>query len=209
MSRRARLHVDSLEARGLLSALSVTLTTDALSYQLGEPVRLTFIETNNSNQPITVDEGPSTNGFEVDQGQATIWRSNAGINPLFIEADTIQPGQSLTLTATWNGLPNLGNSTSTPPTGDFVVMNQLNPNVRATFAIKDLSVKSTRASNVDSPASVPTMTSPVVGVLSVSGLTSKPRHETLSHANHGMLKRPHVSRSPAKFGLRAASNGLT
>ena len=135
MARRTALNVESLERRELLSGLSINLTTDASSYQVGHPVQLTFTETNNSSSPVTIDEGPSNDGFIVEQNGSTVWRSNAGINPLFIVADTLQPGQSLTLTGTWNGIPNVGSSTGTAVTGTFVVLNQLAPATTATFQI--------------------------------------------------------------------------
>ncbi len=124
ISRRTRLDVEPLEGRTLLSGLSYSLTTNQATYIPGQPVEMTFQETNNSSQPISVQDGPSIDGFTVTQGGSEVWRSNGGVNPLFIMLEPLQPGQSLTLTATWNGIPT---GSSTPATGRFAITNQLNP----------------------------------------------------------------------------------
>jgi hypothetical protein len=132
MKRRISPRLDVLEGRELLSGLAYSLTTDASTYQAGQPVVMTFQETNDSSQAIQVEDGPSIDGFDVTQGGKTIWRSNSGMNPMFIRMDTLQPGQSLTLTATWDGVPDNG---SAPVTGTFTVSNQLNPGTTATISL--------------------------------------------------------------------------
>ncbi len=133
MTRRTRLNLESLEGRSLLSAMAYSLTTNQSTYQPGQPIEMTFQETNESGRTISVDEGPSIDGFIVTQDGTTVWRSNAGANPMFILLDTLQPGQSLTLTATWDGIPTGGSS---PDSGQFVISNQLNPEAaRATVTI--------------------------------------------------------------------------
>jgi len=135
MIRRTRLNVEPLEGRALLSGLAYSLTTDQSVYQPGQPVEMTFRATNVSAQPVTVQDGPSIDGFTVSRDGAVIWRSNAGINPLFIRLETLQPGQSLTLTATWDGVPNGG---SAPVPGQFLVANQLQSQAdTATITIAD------------------------------------------------------------------------
>jgi len=112
------------------------LTTNQSVYQPGQPIQMTFTETNTSNQPVTVGEGPSIDGFDVTQSGKPVWESNAGVNPLFILVKTLQPGQSLTLHSTWNGVP----SPAQPPipsSGTFTVTNQLDPQgASATFQIE-------------------------------------------------------------------------
>ncbi len=135
MNRRTELNVYPLEGRTLLSALSISLKTSASVYEMGEPVNLTFTETNTSGAPITIREGPSIDGFVIEQGSNIVWRSNGGINPLYIMDDTLEPGQSFTVKATWDGASSAGNSTASADTGTFVVMNQLDPQVTATFQI--------------------------------------------------------------------------
>ena len=51
--------VESLEVRALLSSLAYSLTTDKSEYAVGQPVQMTFAETNTSNQNVSVDDGPA------------------------------------------------------------------------------------------------------------------------------------------------------
>jgi hypothetical protein len=224
MRLRTRLNIESLESRALLSGLSVALTTNASSYEVGQPVQLTFTETNNTSHAVTINEGPSTDGFDVKQGGATVWRSNAGINPLFIEADTLQPGQSLTLTGTWNGVPNVGTSTGGSVTGTFVVLNQLSPTTTATFTITGTS-SSPPSTSTPSSTSPPTSTStpsstspsaptspapssttsvsapnptPVVGTSTTGSSTSKHRHAVHDDAHHGATRMTHIAQALSK-----------
>jgi hypothetical protein len=134
MRRSKSPRVEPLEPRTLQSTLSVSVATDKTVYQVGQSIQMTYSETNTSNQPVTVDYGPSTDGFDVKQNGALVWQSNAGINPLFVVARVLQPGQSVTIAATWSG------KTSTPGsaamTGTFTVVNQLDPQgPGATFQI--------------------------------------------------------------------------
>jgi hypothetical protein len=127
--------VELLEPRALLSAVDISLTTNQTEYQPGQPIQMTFTETNTSSQPVTVDYGPSVDGFDVTRDGVPVWQSNAGINPMIIIADTLGPGQSLTLHATWNGVPGQG-LTNLGPRGTYTVTNQLDPNgASATFEI--------------------------------------------------------------------------
>ena len=125
MARKIALRVEMLEVRALLSNLAYSVTTDKSTYAVGQPVQLTFTETNISKQDVTVNEGPSVDGFNVSLNGTTIWQSNSGVNPQYILANTLKPGQSVTETATWNG-----ESAADPTiaaTGSFVVTNQLAP----------------------------------------------------------------------------------
>jgi hypothetical protein len=154
MNRRTHLEVDPLEGRTLLSGMEYSLTTNQSTYKPGQPIVMTFKETNLSTQPVSVDEGPSIDGFNVTQGGKLIWQSNSGINPFFIEVDTLQPGQSLTLTATWNGVPTGG---TTPVTGTFVIDNQLNPvAARATVTVTSSPTSPTSTPPGHSPPQSPT-----------------------------------------------------
>ncbi len=65
MARKIALRVERLEVRELLSSLAYSLTTDKSTYQVGQPVQLTFTETNTSTKPVTVTDGPSIDGFTV------------------------------------------------------------------------------------------------------------------------------------------------
>jgi hypothetical protein len=135
-SRRAsRPHLEALEHRALLSGLVVTLATDNAVYELGQPIQLTFTETNTSSQPQQILYGPSGDGFIVEQGGVPVWQSNSGPNPMWVMAATIEPGRSQTFTSTWNGVPNEEHST-VPLSGAFTVVNQQAPSgPSATFQI--------------------------------------------------------------------------
>jgi hypothetical protein len=53
MSRQLRPSLESLETKTLLSDLSVSVTTDKSSYAVGQPVHMTFTETNVSNHDVS------------------------------------------------------------------------------------------------------------------------------------------------------------
>ncbi len=132
--RRHPLGVEHLESRRLLSGLSYSLTTDQATYQVGQPIQFTFTETNTSTQPVGVGIGPVNSGFDVVHDGETVWASNTGPLPLFILFRLLQPGQSITLTATWNGIPNLAPPTTL--TGGFTVTNQQEIAVSTSFQIQ-------------------------------------------------------------------------
>ena len=109
--------------------LTVSLTTDHSYYNLGQPVNMTLTETNNSSHDVAVEFGPAIDGFSITHNGDTVWVSNSGIQPQYIILEILKPGQSFTLKATWNGMPN-------EPTGVYVVHNQLFPNgPTATFTV--------------------------------------------------------------------------
>ena len=56
---RMALGVDELEGRSLLSGISYTLTTDQSTYQVGQPIQITFTETNTGDRPVTVSLNPT------------------------------------------------------------------------------------------------------------------------------------------------------
>jgi hypothetical protein len=209
MTRRTPLNVELLERKALLSELSVGLTTDESVYSVGQSVQLTFTETNHTNKPVLADEGPSIDGFVIEQNGTTVWRSNSGVNPMFIAVHTLQPGQSLTLTATWNGVPNVGNATSSIDTGTFVALNQINPRATATFQIVGPSTQPVTPISPSSPsptgptAPVPPSTppisvpspAPIVGTPVASSTTSKHHHAVHDNTHHGMAKMTHITQS--------------
>jgi hypothetical protein len=123
MLRRARLTVETLEGRTLLSDLAISLTTDRQMYGEGQSIHMTLKETNISKHDVFVAYGPSTDGFSVIHNGVEVWRSNEGAVPLFILLRELRPGESVTLQATWNGKQNEGHHTN--PTGTFVVHNQM------------------------------------------------------------------------------------
>ena len=79
--------------------VSTSLSTQTADFEAGQPVILTFTETNKSSEPVTVLDSPGT--FQVTDGitGSTVF-SYTETTPS--SAVTLQPGQSLTKTATWN-----------------------------------------------------------------------------------------------------------
>jgi hypothetical protein len=101
MRRRMSLAIEGLEERALLSSLAYSLTTDRSNYRVGQPVEMTFTETNTGDQPVTV--GLSPTDFSVSQSNEVIWQSDptdAGQPPM---SETLLPGQSVSQTASWDG----------------------------------------------------------------------------------------------------------
>lgn len=134
MKRRTPLRVEMMEPRCLLSSLAYSLTTNQSTFQVGQPIDFSFTETNTSASPVNIAVGPVNSGFDVMHDGVTVWASNAGLQPQFLRLVTLQPGQSETLTATWNGIPNSGPSAVV--TGTFTVTNQQAPTgASATFQI--------------------------------------------------------------------------
>jgi hypothetical protein len=88
--------------------LSVTLSTNHRVYRSGQPVVVTMTETNTSQHDINVLDGPSLGGFIASRAGRKVWASNPGIQPMFVVSRTLQPGQSITVSTTWNGQSNVG-----------------------------------------------------------------------------------------------------
>ena len=107
----------------LSQGLAVKLSTDHKVYRQGQPVVMTLTETNTSQHDITVQSGPSLGGFFVTHNGRGVWASNAGVQPMFILIRTLEPGQSITQSATWNGQSNIGPSLT--PAGHLVVGSQV------------------------------------------------------------------------------------
>ena len=71
--RRSRMRIEILEARSLLSGLTYNLTTDESSYQVGQPIQMTFTETNEGERMEWV---PLSSVLElIDAGE--IWNSGS------------------------------------------------------------------------------------------------------------------------------------
>jgi hypothetical protein len=138
MRRRFPLSVEVIESRYLLSALAYSLTTNQSTYQSGQPIQFTFTETNTSARPVNIEIGPANSGFVVRENGTPVWISNSGFQAQYLLLKTLLPGQSEVLTATWNGVSNVGPPTA--ETGTFTVTNQQAPTQSsATFAIQPTS----------------------------------------------------------------------
>jgi hypothetical protein len=140
MKRTTNPAVEILEGRALLTTpapvvpvaplvapadtgLVVKLTTDHMVYHLGQPVVMTLTETNTSKHDSNIGLGPSLGGFFVTQNGHEVWASNTGPQPQFVVLKTLKPGESVTLSATWNGHSNLGPAST--PTGLLVAHSQI------------------------------------------------------------------------------------
>jgi hypothetical protein len=132
--RKRVLCLEPLESRRLLSSLSYSLTTNQSSYQVGQPVQMTFTETNTSSQAVKIGVGPVNTGFDVMHDGSLVWESNAGAVPQYLLSKILLPGHSYSVTATWNGIPN---GPDFALTGNFTVTNQQAPTgASATFQIQ-------------------------------------------------------------------------
>jgi hypothetical protein len=114
MRRKRHLIAEFLEQRALLSSLAYSLTTNQPAYQAGQPILMTFTETNTGSQPVTVQVDPTD--FTVSQDGQALWQSNPA-SALAPATKTLQPGQSTSQSATWDGttlftLPGLNGATS-------------------------------------------------------------------------------------------------
>ena len=140
---RMALGVDELEGRSLLSGISYTLTTDQSAYQVGQPIEITFTETNTGDQPVAISLSPTD--FSVSQYAGVIWESNPENDGRSPTSVTLEPGQSVSQTATWDGTITerayqQGTSTSYAVNqfGTFQVSNPNAPSEdTATFQITD------------------------------------------------------------------------
>ncbi len=144
MVRRTLPVVEGLEERALLSAVSYSLTTDQPVYQVGQPIEMTFTETNTGKQPMTVDV--SLRDFTISQNNATIWQSDPVNAKEPQRSETLLPGQSVSQTASWDGTWNDPAASPIDPLqsrsvnifGAFVVSNPNAPQgLDATFQITD------------------------------------------------------------------------
>ncbi len=133
MRRSARLAVESLEGKALLSGavvtasgLSESLTATPSRTTAGTSIVLTFTETNVTDHDISVTLAQSTDGFVASKGGRPVWTSNPGVQPGIVTVETLKPGQSLTLSETWDGVSNT--SAGGPALkGRFVIHNELAP----------------------------------------------------------------------------------
>jgi hypothetical protein len=142
MDRRTAVVVERLEERALLSSIAYSLTTSQSIYQVGRPVNLTFTETNTGDEPVTVSISPTD--FTVSQNNSALWQSGPTGGNVPPKSETLAPGQSLSQTASWDGiwddpLP-YGQSPSTifpiSAYGTFTVSNPNDPQgLNATFQI--------------------------------------------------------------------------
>ena len=117
----------------IASPITYAVSTDKSTYQVGEPIQLSFTETNPSMSTVAITVVPPS--FDVFRGMNSIWVSvNSGQAPAPTTV-TLGPGKSKTQTVTWDGTNNtLWQSTNN--WGTFVVTNANDPPGKsATFQI--------------------------------------------------------------------------
>ncbi len=137
MARRASFVLEQLETRTLLSGLSYSLTTDQTVYSVGEPIQMTFTETNTGDQPVTVNAPPGDFIVNSPGGFYPTWESNPGDagQPVTL---TLQPGQSDSQTATWDGTTTSVTGQTLAPWGTFTLSDpDAAQGLTATFQVTD------------------------------------------------------------------------
>ena len=113
--------------KAMQNGLSVSVTSNATTYRVGSTVKMTLTATNNTSSAVRAQVGPSVDGFTVTNAAGkVVWRSNSGIQPNFIALENIEPGKSLTLTATW---------TASSP-GTYTIRNTFAPAASETIHVK-------------------------------------------------------------------------
>ncbi len=137
MRRTIRLGLERLEAKEMLSGISAiapglvgSVSAVASRTLSGAQVVETYTETNVSNQDISVDYGPSDDGFTVIQGGKTIWNPSEGATPQFLQVEDLKPHQSVTIHGTWdvraNDLsPENPWAEGPPVSGTFTISNSM------------------------------------------------------------------------------------
>lgn len=169
MNRSIRPRIEALEPKWLLSAapasadVQATLQTDSAEYVQGQPVRMTFSVTNISDHTVSLDDGPSIDGFEVFLGGKLVWSSNPGMQPNFVHSVSIAPGKTFTESAVWDGMGNNNaDGKETPlaqPTGVFEVDTEFRKSmpqvVPAMITVDPESSSPTTPSNPPGPSNPP------------------------------------------------------
>jgi hypothetical protein len=137
MARRASFVVEQLETRASLSGVSYSLTTDQSVYSVGEPIQMTFTETNTGDQPVTVNVGPGDFIVTSQGAFSSTWESNPGDQGQPVTV-TLQPGQSYAQTATWDGTMTYTSGQRIAQWGTFTLSDLDAPQgLTATFQITD------------------------------------------------------------------------
>ena len=146
MHHAFRPSAERLEVHVLLSALAPTatsgfsgspivetLTTDKTVYKIGQPIKITLTETNTTNANVVSPKMTERGGFTASRKFKNVWESRQA-KPTAAPF-TLQPGETHTVTVTWNGRPNVGSlSHSAHLTGTFQIDNAL-ANNSASIAI--------------------------------------------------------------------------
>ena len=85
------------------SAIYVEATTDSSTYIVGSKPVLTLTIENRGNVPCLRDVGPKANELEVESGGYHVWSSDDCSNNKKARVATLEPGDKVQSTITWNG----------------------------------------------------------------------------------------------------------
>ena len=158
----------------------ISMTTDQSVYDSGEPVQLTFTETDGGDQPIAVLTGPTAFDVTLD-GLSVLDLVISNQLPSASAWETLQPGQSYTQTYTWKN-PGVF--------GDLIASNDLNP-TDSTAAFQILSPPpEPRSPTSPTPTPIPSPSPPTTGSPSAPSSPapgSTPIDSTVS-TNHQVYK---------------------
>ncbi len=138
-----RPSTERLESLVVLSAASAALPvagppiTEVLStnktiYKVGQPIHITLTETNTTKVPLTLTNIAQVDGFTATRDFKVAWKISA--RGQRAGSSVLQPGETRTVRAVWNGRPNVASSASIPRTGTFEIDNTL-ANNSVTIAI--------------------------------------------------------------------------
>jgi hypothetical protein len=106
------------------SPIVETLATDKTVYKVGQPIKITLTETNTTNADVVSPNMTEHGGFTASRKFKDVWESKRA-KPT-AATFTLQPGETHTVTVTWNGRPNVGAlPRSAPVTGTFQIDNTL------------------------------------------------------------------------------------
>jgi hypothetical protein len=177
-------------------SISTTFTTDQAEYLIGQPIQITLAETNTSDAPVTVNTGPSE--FQITEGGFLV-ADVSGSGGTQSSTETLQPGQSFTETATWNGVANIGTAPGTTPSGTFLVRSQNAPLLSA--AIFEI------GSPGDLPVNLPLFPPPPSSAVVASLATARPTVRSGLPTSF-TLTLTNQSQTPVKVPPRKVAVGL-
>jgi len=81
----------------------LTVTSDKTNYAIGETPVFTGVFTNISSTPCTITEAPAQEQWTVTSGPATIWTTVGCVSSHRAKTKTIRPGQTRSVSITWDG----------------------------------------------------------------------------------------------------------
>jgi hypothetical protein len=84
--------------------VTIALTTNHSAYRHGHPVHIKLTVTNDGTSPVSLSPDSIARGLTVSHGSSVVWRPKHAGHNLSVQA--LQPGQSVVLTAVWNGRAN-------------------------------------------------------------------------------------------------------